>query len=670
MLGRRSRKWAAAAGVLALCGAPSLAQDDPRIDHATGRDLSNWPPACPFDHEHMRLEIDIPDMNTPRLTARETLTLRARGVARGSVVLHAGPMEIRSVRSGGRVLPFTHADNRLRVEFDPPIPAGQAVDVVIDYTLDYPNRDGQGLNWSAADPNGESETDRVAQIHTQGEPESHSEWFVCHDFPNERLTTELIVTVEDGFQVVSNGRLIGRRRSAPGRTTWHWLQDQPHVYYLVTMVIGKFDIVGLGGADSARPRLPITVYGPRGQADQMRRTFANTPAMIAFFEREWDEPYPWDKYAQVIVRNFAWGGMENTSATTLHGGAAFGGPEEQDGLIAHELAHQWFGDLLTCKGWTHLWLNEGFASYAEALWAEEAAPEDAKRDAYHGEVFGFLAATRMSARGSAPHTPPMVSNRYTRPDETFGRQDDVYSKGALVLHMLRQRLGRDVFNRGVRLYLDRHTFSCVETDQLRNALEDVSGQSLERFFDQWTGRPGIPRLEIDLAWDSDSGHLRVEARQTQPVNFDNPAFAFSLPLYVRGADGSGRYVYLDMDTAHAVGTFALPEQPVGVEVDPHLSVACDADVTKPLAMWLHEFDHGSTLLARLAAAEALVADGSERAAAALAAVGADPRVHPVLGRVATGLAPKEPVRCVHRGMTVESPQHAAARAGEAHATDR
>jgi len=583
-----------------------------------------WPHPRHFDHLNLRLDIDIPTMNEAKLTAKATLTAQAIGRTRDQLVLDCRGPQVGRVSVDGVDTAFNVENGKLRIVLPTPAELGRPITLVIHYSLDFSANKGEGLTWSPGKADAQSLTRRVPQIHAQGQAELNSRWFPCHDFPNERLTTEIAVTVEDGFDVVSNGRLVERASAGNARTRWHWVQDKPHNSYLVTLAVGKFAVVDIGGPDSARPGLPMPVYVNHGWEQHVTANFGNTPEMVAFFEKLFDEPYPWDMYAQVCVRAFAAGGMENTSCTLLTEGTGApprsDEPGPHDDLVAHELAHQWFGDLLTCKGWAHLWLNEGWASYSECLWSEHVAGKSgdavAARRAYHRSVVSYLRGQRRN-RGSAPESPALVSNRYTDPDRVFSKPDDPYGKGAVVLHLLRERLGDDAFFAGVRDYIDRYKFREVETDDFRRCLERASGHSLERFFQQYCYRPGLARLGVEFEWDEGTRTLGVRAEQTQLIDHLNPAYAFVIPILVKFDDGGTQWIDLPMDGRTATTSVVLKAKPTQASVDPNITCFAATEVRKPIAWWRNEAINGPTLAARLNAIDALRASTDPDAPAAL-----------------------------------------------------
>ncbi len=608
------------------------------------------------DYEHMLLDITIPDMNTPVMEVTQTLRFSPISQAVTAINLDAKLLDITSVEVEGYETSFENMGESLRVTFEPAIELGEHVEMVTVYTVNDPPH---GLNWTLTSPGW---PDRPPQIHTQGETDTNSYWFPNHDYPNERLTTELIVNVPAGFLVSSNGKLIERSRavgSVPnpaggrrlaGREVFHWLQDKPHVNYLVSLIVGKFDVVDVG-----TPELSMPVYVPPGRGGDVQDTYGRTAEMVSFFEDLFDEPYPWDRYAQLLVWNFSAGGMENTSATTLYDTAIFDRKSlidnDLDGLIAHELGHQWFGDLLTCNDWKDLWLNEGFATYLDALWQEHRDG----RDAYMRDMLKNF--DRVIARDKAvwPEQQSMVSNVFENPGDMFGRPANPYPKGASILHMLRQRLGDEVFFQGVGEYVERHKFQTVETSQLRVALEEVSGESLDQFFRQWVRRPGVPHISATVDYAGADATLNVDLQQTQNIDSDNPAFAFDLPILVVGEGADEREVfYVSMNSRSVNESFSLAFEPWMIVIDPELTVLASISPKMSTAYLIRQAQDGPTLSSRIRAVRNLGKMDDEITASVLGQLARTSGEIDVLRAEAVkALGKRNDVRWIHRLMNLE-----------------
>ncbi len=645
-----------AAGRVSLAQDAQPATDDPRIDAKTGALNANWPPDVPFDHMHMKLELDLGEMTEAKFTAVQVLTLAARGKARSVIELDAGKeIKIDSIRLLSRDvkikptdLKFKHEDEWLTIDLPEAAEKDVPFQIETTYSCTFDKNRRDGLTWLKGSEEAKSETDQAPLIYSQGEAEHNHIWFPCHDFPNERTTTEIIAKVPKEYEVSSNGRLVSKTvDEAKGVATFHWLQDKPHVYYLVTMVVGKYSIINLAEpgkpVDQSHSRdeggpLPILAYVPIGKEESAAEAMGNTPKMIALFGRLFDQPYPWDKYAQVLVRTFN-GGMENTSATTMF--AVLGNAKRgaMDDIVSHELAHQWFGDYVTCRGWEHLWLNEGWASYCEALWNEEAGGGDANPEAadekYLGTIAGFVSRQRLSNRGSLPRAIPMVSNRYRNADAPFQKPDDVYSKGACVLHMLRERLGKPAFYKGVARYLHENKLGLGDTTAFRKALETESGVSLEHFFAQWAYRPGLPRLDVKL--DFADGMLTIEAEQIQTINADNPAYEMAIPVVVKLEGGGTKTAMMDMDGRTATLKLKLDSAPTDVVLDPRITNLAVYRISKPLAMWMEQLKNGPTVVAQVQAADALANMGEPSAREAITRLIDDAATEPVVREAASGV---------------------------------
>ncbi|MHC5023002.1 MAG: M1 family aminopeptidase [Planctomycetota bacterium] len=559
------------------------------VDESTGRDLRNFPPDRLVDFLHMRLEMRFEDLNDRRFEAVETLRVRPIGTHTTALQLDAVGLDVSSATVGGRPVEFFADDAHVILRFDPPLPVDQEHDIVLQYVCDRPYT---GLFFTPYRPEA---PDYTAEVHTQGQTEDNRHWFIAHDSPNERMTTELIVDVPAEYSVSSNGRLVGKR-SENGRAVWHWLQDKPHVSYLVTLVIGQFDIVEL-----PHPRVPMHVWVPVGLGDRVQQTYGRTGEMIDLFERRFGVPYPWDRYDQLVVKNFNAGGMENTSATTMYPSAIFDSAalldRDMDGLIAHELAHQWTGDLLTCKSWAHIWLNEGWATYGAALWFEA-------RDGRDGYLDSIRGSFRVAGRDRTTDEVGMVSPVYENADEVFRRRANPYPKGASILHMLRMMLGEDVFWSGVHLYMNRHHMDVVETSDFRYAMEEVSGLGLEWFFEQWCYRPGSPELDVQVRYDGHAGDLLIDVEQKQKIDADTPAFRFTLPVHVITASGTEVHE-IKVREQNTSFRAALGNVPRVVAIDPELHVLKTITVEKPRSMWLAQLETGPTIAARHEAIRAL-----------------------------------------------------------------
>ncbi len=604
------------------------------FDATSGRNLLNFPPHKTADVRHMALQLRVQNMNDRTILASETLTVAPIAQEISSLTLNAALLQIGSITSPNRNCTFTkdQESETITITLDPPLTKGQTADITIGYRISDPP---EGLTWtteSAAYPG------RPAQIHSQGESQSNRYWFVGHDFPNTRCTTEMTITVPRGYQAVSNGRLesVTREKMEPF-DTFHWVQDKPHATYLVTLAVGKWDVMDVGTS-----KLPMPVYVPVGQGERVKPVFGRTPKMVDMIARLSGEPYPWAKYAQISAYNFAWGGMENTSATTLYETVALDktalldGDEEE--LIVHELAHQWFGDLLTCKSWEHIWLNEGFATYVESLWAQYKdstipssgrgadgfRPDDA---AYQACIWSWQQDVIKNDTGAAPFQPAMASKEYDAPDDVFDREANPYPKGALILHMLREKLGDEVFFRGLREYVQKYKLQQVETFQFREAMEHAGGLSLQRFFDQWAFRPLVPHVRVSPSWDSASSSLNVSFEQVQTIDGYNPAFDLRVPVWVRLA---GKSDWIKLGAAFDVRTYTLTSplasEPEMIIVDPELTMLADFDVAQDSGTWVRQLVSGPTLGSRLRAAKALGRPGGGTDdAAALAGVVRDDR---------------------------------------------
>lgn len=560
-----------------------------------------------YDLRHLRLELAI---EPERRLLRGTATLHLSPINDGCRDLRfdlASNLEVASVRQvGGRQPTYRHDADELHLQLAKPVDAGREIEIVVAYQ-GSPRR---GLYFVGPDA---SFPHKPVVVWSQGQDEDSRFWFPCWDSPNEKATTEMIVTVREPYRVISNGKLVRVESNRRRRTrTYHWHEAFPHPAYLVSLVIGDFVEVSEPTNDTE-----LLYYVPASARDSVPRTFGRTPAMLRYFAAALDYPYPFEKYSQVVVPDFLFGGMENISATTLTDAVLLDKTAALDAhadwLISHELAHQWWGNLLTCKEWSHAWLNEGFATYFECLFSEHHLG----RDAFLWQV--SVNAQAYFAEDADKYRRPIVERRYTKPIEIF--DSHLYEKGALVLHMLRFELGDELFWKALRHYVRKHQFGNVETTDLKVAIEEATGRHLDGFFDQWVYAAGFPHLDVSWSWD-DRGQVRLQVEQTQVGN-EGMLFDFPLEVELGLSPGAVRH-RVRVSEARQVVHLPSRERPRFVRVDP------DHWILKRL-----HFEPGrDALLAQLAAATDLF--GQIDAAKGLGRFVGDAAVLKALGRALRG----------------------------------
>lgn len=520
----------------------------------------SYAPDRTCDVEHIRLECAF-DLENHAVDAVCTQTLRAAYGPFDRIGLDAHDLAIVSVRDGaGRELPYTYLDLRLQVRF--PEPVAERIDLVIAYRVKDPV---DGLFFLGPD---KSEPEAHRQCWSQNEDEGARHWIPCHDAPNERFTIEQIVTASAEYAVIANGRLVSCE-TLDGRRRWHYREEVAIPSYLVSVVVGIFSKL-----EDTWNGIPVEYWVEPGREEEGRRSFGRTPDMLEFFSKQLDFPYPYEKYAQVAVRHFHFGGMENASATTQTDGTLH---DERaaldftsDDLVSHELAHQWFGDLITCKSWEHAWLNEGFATYLEALWKEW----DLGR-----EEFDYEMVLNADSYMAEDYRRPIATPKYGRPFQLFDMH--LYPKAGWVLHMLRRQLGEELFWKAIRLYVRRHAHGTAETIDLVRCFEDASGRNLTGFFSQWIFSPGHPQLEGEVSWEEEKGWVHLALKQTQGRQDGTPLFRLPLHLEARLSDGSVQGATFEMTKAEQSFYLPLPSKPLWVALDPEGAVLRETRLKMP-----------------------------------------------------------------------------------------
>ena len=559
-----------------------------------------YPPDRVADILHIRLELRV---DPRRRTLDGVATHRLRPISRPlkNLPLSLEELTVDSVSMGARQLEFHHQGGILDIHFKPPVPVGREVEV----SVAYHGSPRTGLNFTGPD---KDYPDRPYQAWSQGQDEYARFWFPNHDFPNQRQTTEVIVETPGEFETVSNGRLLSVEPRGKWKR-WHWLQEVPHVSYLVSLVVGQFE-----RWEEDADGVPLHYYVPPGRVADGHRAFDETPAMMGILTQLAGTAYPYAKYASVVVQDFTWGGMENTSATTyiadLLPDARGAGDYDSAGLVSHELAHQWFGDLLTCRDWAHAWLNEGFATYAWPYYAEHAyGPDEAQRlRLQHADM--YFAEDREYRR-------PIVARTYTEPFELFDVH--LYEKASWVLWMLRQVLGDDTFIAGVHEYVRRHARGLVVTEDFVRAMEDSSGRSLGWFFAQWIYGGGHPQFKVSYRWDDDNRTASLSVRQEQEL--DAVTQVFRAPVQVafgtRGGKVDVREVEVGTSGPEDAFTFVLPGRPTWVRFDQGNRVLKTLNFERPEEMLLGQLREDE-ITGRVEAALQLGRKGTPNAVEALA----------------------------------------------------
>jgi len=534
---------------------------------------------------HVKLDV-TPDFAKRTVSGTATLRLKPIALPLEKLELDAVDLQITSITAAGaQVAEHQTTDDKLIITFAKPI----APDAEATITVTYSAQPDHGLYFRTPEM-GYKKGD--TQVWSQGEAEEHRFWFPSYDYPNERFTSEVICHVPKGMQVISNGTLQSEQPGGDGLVAFHWLQDKPHVNYLIALAAGYFHRL-----EDKAGTLPLALLVPPSYTAQAVNAFTDTRKIIEFYQKETGVPFAWDKYYQIYCLDFIAGGMENTSCTFEAADMLFNTDTEQlrsvYELDAHETAHQWFGDLVTCRDWSHLWLNEGFATYYTVLYEEQKLGADAMKYALWKEAQQVFQAN--DAR-------PIVWRDYGDPIQQFDSR--AYPKGAWVLHMLRSQLGADLYRKCIKTYLERHRNSIVRTEDLQDVIEEVSGLSFDQFFDQWLFHGGVPELKIDYAWDAALKQARITVKQTQKLSEQVRLFRVPLPIGF-AIPGQKELLQFKADVSEEVEDFyfPLPAQPELVRIDPDYTVLAKINFTPPGSLLDRQLQ--SDVIGRLLAIAAL-----------------------------------------------------------------
>jgi aminopeptidase N len=574
---RNRTAFLALAALLAIfVAAPGLRADEP---YARSRD---------YDLQHSKIALRF-DLEQKKVLGEVTHSLSILHDGTPKIVFDSTGLVIQKVTVNKAAAKFETTADKLTI----PLPAEAKSGDKFDITIRYEGKPTKGMYFILPD---KDYPDRPSQIWTQGESEDTHYYLPTYDYPNDRLTTETILTVPASWLTVSNGKLISVSDAGKGLKTWHWKESVPSSTYLITVVAGEFEEV----KDTWRG-IPVTYYAPKGRGDRLSINFGRTPAMMELFSKKFGVDYAWEKYAQAMVDDFVAGGMENSSATTntsnslVHPKLAPEYLTGEDDLISHELGHQWFGDLVTCKDWGDIWLNEGFATFLEAVWSEAHYGKDqADYERWNNTHEWFESGNLWNK--------PLVRHDFDDSSEFDG---NAYGKGGWVLYMLRHQLGEDAFYRGIKHYLEMNRGKNVVTADLAKAMEEATQVNVDQFFSQWVYGAGAPKFELSYAYDGEKHQVTLTVKQTQKV--EGRVSLFRVPVEVEITTATGPKLY-NVVVSKDKQTFSLPAEsaPLMVLFDKGGQLLKSAEFHKEKKEWLFQLKNAADVADR---ADAVVALG-------------------------------------------------------------
>lgn len=577
---------------IAACGTSKKTQKDDTLSfhlddiEITPKGEYQATPTRVNDLLHTSLNVSF-DFEKQQLKGNAVLTLKPYAKPVATLELDAKGFDILKVEKfdGSNRTPLTYYYDSLKLKIDlrKTYTEKDTYTVQIDY-IAKPNQLPQGGSAAISSDKGlyfinplGKEKNKPLQIWTQGETEASSCWFPTIDKPYEKTTQEIFITVPDTLVTLSNGTLARSTKNADGTRTDYWKMDMPHAPYLFMMAVSDFAVV-----KDAWRNLEVNYYVEKQFEPYAKNIFGNTPEMMEFYSNLLNYDFPWQKYAQVAVRDYVSGAMENTTATVFFDNIQMTKRELIDrtyeDIIAHELFHQWFGDIVTCESWANLSLNEGFATYGEYLWAEYKYGKDEAERQRAEMLSGYYNEAWMYKR-------PIFDYHYDDKEDMFDAHS--YSKGGLVLHMLRDYLGDEIFFKGLNHYLTKHAFKSVEVHDLRIALEEASGEDLNWFFNQWFLSAGHPELEVSYSYAESESTVSLTIEQVQ----DKESPVFRLPLSIdiyAGADLQKEKVVLENKSQ--VFDFKISRKPDLVNVDADKTLLCQINNYKTADEYAAQYD--------------------------------------------------------------------------------
>ena len=547
------------------------------------------------NHIFLDLIIDIPRQSFQG-SCQITLTPIRQGIS--SLTLDAVDLNIDSVFIEGISQPFDYDRSLLTIHLLQPT-TDKPIILTINYQVKQPQR---GLYFIRPD---EYYPDKPMQVWTQGEEEDSRFWFPCFDYPGQLVTSEIRVKIPQPYIAISNGELISVEPVGEDRI-YHWSQKQIHPTYLMTLAVGDFAEL----RDSWNG-VPVTYYVEKGREEEGQRSMGKTPRMIEFFSQKFGYPYPYPKYAQVCVDDFIFGGMENTSTTILTDRCLIDQRASIDhtwteSLVAHELAHQWFGDLVVIKHWSHAWIKEGMASYSEVLWTESEYGKAAASYYLLGEARSYL------EEDASRYRRPMVTHVYREAIELYDCH--LYEKAACVYHMIRSILGEDLFGKAIHTFVRDNAHKTVETVDLLRAIEKATGYNLLFLFDQYVYRGGHPDYKVAYSWDNQNNLAQLTVTQTQD---EKELFDLKIPVAFAYLNSEDLTYNLRIHQKEQTFYFPLAQKPDFVKFDRGNNFLKTVTLEYPIGELKAQLQQDPDPISRIYAATAIAKKGGLEAIEAL-----------------------------------------------------
>ncbi len=553
------------------------------------------------------------DWNNRRMFGKATIVLQPHCYPVDSLFLDAKGFDIKNVAlldcgTDTLKLKYIYDSLTLKIKLNRTYQSTEKYIIYIEYVAKpYERSTSKGVAITSdrglyfINPDGKQKN-KPRQIWTQGETESASCWFPTIDKPNQKCTQSMYISRPSYMESISNGEKLYTIINNDSVETDVWRMKQAHSPYLFMMVVGEFS-----SYEDEWRGIPVKYFVDLDYQEYVQEIFGKTPQMIECFSQKLQYNYPWPKYAQVVVHDYVSGAMENTSAT-LHGEFLHQTSREMldknnEDVIAHELFHQWFGDLVTAESWSHLTLNESFATYGEYIWDEYAYGKVEADIEHENDLQSYLSESKRKLE-------PIVRYYYQNRDDMFDRH--TYQKGACVLHMLRNQVGDSAFFKSLNYYLKTNAYKNATVADLQRAFETVGGRDLSRFFTQWYFQPGHPKLSLSYSYNDS---LQIETVTIKQVQAEPSLAVYELPMRIDIYTPEGILPFnITLDRRSQKFNFKVYQKPELVNVDAAKYLLVEKEDNKTLCEFAYQFLHAPLFKDKLEAVEAAFKDSKSKQA--------------------------------------------------------